>query len=281
MRRVEVDGFWIDAPPRDRGGVPPLREGDRPRHGGRAPARSRPTIPDADPELLVPGSLVFQPDARAGGPRRLPQLVGVRSRAPTGAHRRARAAPSTAASGIRSPTSPTRTPRRTPSGPARRCRPRRSGSTRRAAGSKAPPTPGATSSRPTGRMMANTWQGEFPWQNLLLDGYGARPRSAPSRPTATGCTTWPATSGSGRATTSRCPRRCRPSCCAPRNPRESQPPRRSGRRNDPASRDQGRLAPLRPELLPALPPGRAPGRDGRHVDRHIGFRCVVRPSGRS
>ena len=30
---------------------------------------------------------------------------------------------------------------------------------------------GATSSRPTGRMMANTWQGEFPWQNLQLDGY--------------------------------------------------------------------------------------------------------------
>jgi formylglycine-generating enzyme len=24
---------------------------------------------------------------------------------------------------------------------------------------------------PCGRMMANTWQGEFPWQNLLLDGY--------------------------------------------------------------------------------------------------------------
>jgi formylglycine-generating enzyme required for sulfatase activity len=24
---------------------------------------------------------------------------------------------------------------------------------------------------PTGRMMANTWQGEFPWQNLLLDRY--------------------------------------------------------------------------------------------------------------
>ena len=25
---------------------------------------------------------------------------------------------------------------------------------------------------PKGRMMANTWQGEFPWQNLLLDRYG-------------------------------------------------------------------------------------------------------------
>jgi formylglycine-generating enzyme required for sulfatase activity len=24
---------------------------------------------------------------------------------------------------------------------------------------------------PGGRMMANTWQGEFPWQNLMLDGY--------------------------------------------------------------------------------------------------------------
>src|SRR5437879_1533619 len=24
---------------------------------------------------------------------------------------------------------------------------------------------------PRGRMVANTWQGEFPWQNLLTDGY--------------------------------------------------------------------------------------------------------------
>ncbi len=24
---------------------------------------------------------------------------------------------------------------------------------------------------PKGKMMANTWQGEFPWQNLLTDGY--------------------------------------------------------------------------------------------------------------
>ena len=26
---------------------------------------------------------------------------------------------------------------------------------------------------PKGKMMANTWQGEFPWQNLLLDRYEA------------------------------------------------------------------------------------------------------------
>ena len=45
--------------------VPALRGGDRSRHRGRAHARTRPTIPDADPALLVPGSLVFQ---RARGP---------------------------------------------------------------------------------------------------------------------------------------------------------------------------------------------------------------------
>ena len=32
-------------------------------------------------------------------------------------------------------------------------------------------TPGVTSSRRAASMMANTWQGEFPWQNLLTDGY--------------------------------------------------------------------------------------------------------------
>ena len=31
---------------------------------------------------------------------------------------------------------------------------------------------------PGGRLMANTWQGEFPWQNLLATGTRAPPRSA-------------------------------------------------------------------------------------------------------
>ena len=43
---------------------------------------------------------------------------------------------------------------------------------------------------PDGQMMANTWQGEFPWQNLHERRLRrARRRSARSRPTATGCTT--------------------------------------------------------------------------------------------
>ncbi len=39
---------------------------------------------------------------------------------------------------------------------------------------------------PKGRYLANTWQGEFPWQNLAEDGYvGTSPRWAASGPTAT------------------------------------------------------------------------------------------------
>lgn len=39
---------------------------------------------------------------------------------------------------------------------------------------------------PKGRYLANTWQGEFPWQNLAEDGYvGTSPPVAASGPTAT------------------------------------------------------------------------------------------------
>ena len=53
---------------------------------------------------------------------------------------------------------------------------------------------------PDGKAMANTWQGEFPWQNLKLDGYEGRRRPGASRRTATASTTSRGTSGSGRAT---------------------------------------------------------------------------------
>ena len=43
---------------------------------------------------------------------------------------------------------------------------------------------------PEGRLMANTWQGEFPWQNLLPDGYERHlPGRGASRPTATAWST--------------------------------------------------------------------------------------------
>lgn len=76
---------------------------------------------------------------------------------------------------------------------------------------------------PEGRPTANTWQGRFPWENLLEDGYEGPPRSARSRPTASGCSTSAATSGSGRATAS-APTSRRAPAALPR--RDRPPPRR-------------------------------------------------------
>ena len=170
MHRVAVDGFWMDETP-----VTAAEFRRFVRETGYVTVAERPLdpadYPDADPDLLVPGSLVFRKTAGPGRPRRLPQLVGVRARRLLEAAGREGHARSTAATATPSSTSPTRTPRPTRRGRARSCRPRPSGSTRRAAGSRAPSSPGATSTSRTGKPMANTWQGEFPWQNLKLDGY--------------------------------------------------------------------------------------------------------------
>src|SRR5262249_52257938 len=55
---------------------------------------------------------------------------------------------------------------------------------------------------PGGRMMAIPGQGEFPGRTSRPTAGRGHPRSRASRPTVTGCTTWPATSGNGPATTS-------------------------------------------------------------------------------
>ena len=113
---------------------------------------------------------------------------------------------------------------------------------------------------PKGRMMANTWQGEFPGRTSASTATKAPLRSSASRRTASASTTWPATSGNGPPTTS------------PRHPGAAVRPaarrrhQRSKRTSGSREGDQGRLPPVRTELLPALPPGGTPGRVRRHVD---------------
>lgn len=46
-------------------------------------------------------------------------------------------------------------------------------------------------------MRANTWQGEFPVQNLLTDGYERTAPSVHFRLTAMDCMKWRAMSGNG------------------------------------------------------------------------------------
>ena len=146
VHRVAVDGFWMDEHAGDRCRLPALR----PRDTGYVTVAERPLdpddYPDADPELLVPGSVVFQ---KSRGPvtlRRLPKLVVATSPGRPGSARAAPARRSTDAITTPSSRSPMRTPRRTRPGRARSFRPKPSGSTRLAAGSMEPSSPGVTPS---------------------------------------------------------------------------------------------------------------------------------------
>ena len=55
---------------------------------------------------------------------------------------------------------------------------------------------------PDGRLLANTWQGRFPWENLPLDGLRAHRLWARFLQMGTVYTIWQATCGSGPATSS-------------------------------------------------------------------------------
>jgi formylglycine-generating enzyme len=169
VRRVEVDGFWMDERP-----VTAAEFRRFVRETAYVTVAERPLnpaeYPDADPELLVPGSLVFRktqgpvnlddfrnwweyvPGAcwkRPGGPG---TTVNGRDRHPVVhiAHEDAEAFAAWAGKDI---------PTEAEWEFAAR------GGLERAVFSW------GDEHFPGGKTMANTWQGEFPWQNLRLDGY--------------------------------------------------------------------------------------------------------------
>ena len=145
VHHVEVDGFWMDEHPGHRGGVPPLREGHRLRDRRRTPARPG-RLSGRRSRPAGAGLAGLPQDTRPGRPQRLSQLVGIPAGRQLEAAGRAGQQPRRAGAAPGS-MSPRRTSRPTRPGRAKSCRRRPSGSSPPAAASRAPSSPGATSSR--------------------------------------------------------------------------------------------------------------------------------------
>ena len=120
-----------------------------------------------------------------------------------------------------------------------------------------------------GSQMANTWQGEFPWQNLLEDGFEWTAPVGSFPPNGYGLyemagNVWEWTTDWYQEHSA-----IESPCCTLDNPRggDSQGELRpaAAGREDSAQGDEGRLASLRAELLPALPARGAHAATGRYV----------------
>jgi formylglycine-generating enzyme required for sulfatase activity len=129
---------------------------------------------------------------------------------------------------------------------------------------------------PEGKAMANTWQGEFPWQNLKLDGYegtspvGSFPPNGYRLLDMTG-NVWEWTSD---WFTSRHPDDVESPCCVPRNPRVMAP--EPSHEPIPRRVIKGGSHLCAPNYCLRYRPAARQGQALDSSTTHLGFRCVVR-----
>jgi len=262
VRRVEVEGFWIDECPVSVGQFRRFVT-----QTGYVTVAERPLdaalYPDADPALLVPGSLVFRP---AHAPVDLSDFRNWWSYTPAASWERPEGSGSDTYTRGRHPVTQVAY---------------EDAEAYAAWAGKALPTEaeweyaarGGLDGKafawgdelaPEGRMLANFWQGEFPWQNLMLDGYagtspvGAFPPNGHGLYDMTG-NVWEWTRDSFTASHGTEP------CCGPAA--DERIPRRI---------IKGGSHLCAPNYCLRFRPA---ARQGEAVDTstgHIGFRCVVR-----
>jgi len=280
VQQVAVDGFWIDET-----AVTAAEFRRFVRETGYVTVAERPLdpadYPEAEPDLLVPGSLVFR---KASGPVRLDDVRNWWEYVPGACWKR--------------PGGPGTTINGRDQHPVVHVACEDAESYAAWAGKVLPSEAeweraargGLDGARfawgdehvPEGQPPANTWQGEFPWQNLKLDGYEGTSPVGTYPPNGYGLyemcgNTWEWTSDWYA------PRDAEPvasPCCAPRNPRVTSPDQSF------ASGQPGAHIPRRvikggshlcaPNYCLRYRPA---ARQAEAVDTstgHIGFRCIVR-----
>jgi len=130
---------------------------------------------------------------------------------------------------------------------------------------------------PKGKAMANTWQGEFPWENQLLDGFAGTSPVERFPPNGYGLydmagNVWEWTSDFFAPTHGEVEH----ACCAPRNPRVDEMHPSFADESIPRRVTKGGSHLCAPNYCLRYRPA---ARQGEAIDTstaHIGFRCIVR-----